>query len=558
MVSSTAKVMVCDDEPNMSLIVKRMLEREGMEVLESSDGDECLGKLKEAKPDLLLLDLMMPKMSGWDVLERIRGDEELRKMPIAILSVLPFAPAMLEERDLNGVADYIVKPFTYQQLSSTVNNILESMNELANLRELLADVDESALEEYRIAITNRMLHTRFVQYLRDVLENRDRYRLPEDMASYQRVIESEDRFLKRCDEEILRLRSGLFREYYKKALASANVGISIKTKPGDKSFHSLYFDIPIENSAIGRNCYNPDYEGNVPCDLCPSAQSLEDGKMHAKDIEAKDGSIMNVVAVPIKNPDGSYSALEVITDVTERRKREDRLERRNAKLEGSLELKELFIDIMRHDILNPLGVINGMLEYMELEKTPENLEESIGVIRNSCKKIAELVESARTYSKLETVTLEQFPQKDLSKVIEDSIGGVKEEAREKGIKIKFDPPGPFPANVNHLINGVFTNLLSNAIKYSPGKSLIEVEVKDSLTSWKIGIKDQGCGIPDEYKKTVFERFKRGERGGVKGTGLGLAIASKITEMHGGTIWVEDNPGGKGSIFYVKIPKKAQL
>jgi signal transduction histidine kinase len=61
-------------------------------------------------------------------------------------------------------------------------------------------------------------------------------------------------------------------------------------------------------------------------------------------------------------------------------------------------------------------------------------------------------------------------------------------------------------------------------------------------------------VDDEYKKEIFTRFTRREKGGVKGSGLGLTIANKIMKLHNGKIWVEDNPGG-GSVFKVKLPGK---
>ncbi len=67
------------------------------------------------------------------------------------------------------------------------------------------------------------------------------------------------------------------------------------------------------------------------------------------------------------------------------------------------------------------------------------------------------------------------------------------------------------------------------------------------------VKDNGEGVEDEYKESIFNRFTRVKREGVKGTGLGLAIAKRIVGIHKGSIWVEDNPEG-GSIFYFEIPK----
>ncbi len=61
------------------------------------------------------------------------------------------------------------------------------------------------------------------------------------------------------------------------------------------------------------------------------------------------------------------------------------------------------------------------------------------------------------------------------------------------------------------------------------------------------------GIADEHKEKIFRRFQRIKKEGIKGTGLGLAIAKKVTDLHGGKIWMEGNPEG-GSIFNVTVPK----
>ena len=89
--------------------------------------------------------------------------------------------------------------------------------------------------------------------------------------------------------------------------------------------------------------------------------------------------------------------------------------------------------------------------------------------------------------------------------------------------------------------------------YSPEGSTIRIKVSEFGDRVVVSIADEGIGIPDKYKRRIFERFERGCKEGIKGTGLGLAIAKRIVEIHNGRIWVEDN-NPKGSIFYVELPK----
>jgi two-component system response regulator VicR len=84
-IQMSKKIMVVDDEPDTVDLVKLVLEIEGFEVMTAYSGKECLGKLKEEKPDGVLLDIMMPGMDGWEVFKKIR--ERYKDLPVAMLTV---------------------------------------------------------------------------------------------------------------------------------------------------------------------------------------------------------------------------------------------------------------------------------------------------------------------------------------------------------------------------------------------------------------------------------------------------------------------------------------
>ena len=111
-----------------------------------------------------------------------------------------------------------------------------------------------------------------------------------------------------------------------------------------------------------------------------------------------------------------------------------------------------------------------------------------------------------------------------------------------------------PIIVNPVIEEVFANLLSNAIKYSPIEGKIIIDIIDEGEDWKVKVTDFGEGISDDDKPKLFERFKRVEKGAIKGTGLGLAIVKRLISLHGGTVGIEDNPAGQGSVFWVTMKK----
>jgi PAS domain S-box-containing protein len=232
---------------------------------------------------------------------------------------------------------------------------------------------------------------------------------------------------------------------------------------------------------------------------------------------------------------------------------EIKVRERTAELQQSNKLKDLFIDIMGHDLLKPADIARLSTELiMDLEDDPEK-KKILQNILNSNERIIDLIENASVLAKLESGEKLELKEGDLGEVLRSVIKEVKDSAEEKNIKIKLSVEGDFLANINPLIYDVFSNLIGNAVKYGPEEGRVEAKIISEGNHWKISITDNGEGIPDEHKKAIFDRFKRLEKGGVKGTGLGLAIVKRVVIAHQGRAWVEDNPGG-GSIFSVEIPK----
>ena len=86
---------------------------------------------------------------------------------------------------------------------------------------------------------------------------------------------------------------------------------------------------------------------------------------------------------------------------------------------------------------------------------------------------------------------------------------------------------------------------------------MKVKVASVERGIDVSVSDEGEGVPEEFKRSIFERFERGGDSGVKGSGLGLAIARRIVDLHDGTIWVEDGPV-RGSVFHVFLPDEEYL
>ncbi|MBL0153814.1 MAG: ATP-binding protein [Chitinophagaceae bacterium] len=107
----------------------------------------------------------------------------------------------------------------------------------------------------------------------------------------------------------------------------------------------------------------------------------------------------------------------------------------------------------------------------------------------------------------------------------------------------------------HLLSVIF-NLLDNALKYSKGEPKISMRIKGDNDTVEMSIRDNGIGIPAEYREKIFDKFFRvphGDTHNAKGYGLGLSYAAQVIRKHGGTIRIE--PGEEsGTCFIFTLPK----
>lgn len=117
------KILVVDDEPDIRMLVRMVLERAGHAVIEAANGNEALTALETSHPDLMLLDMRMPGLDGWAVLERMRAENWFARIPVVVLSAHVDAAASRKALQ-EGCSGYIGKPFRPQELVETVEKVL--------------------------------------------------------------------------------------------------------------------------------------------------------------------------------------------------------------------------------------------------------------------------------------------------------------------------------------------------------------------------------------------------------------------------------------------------
>lgn len=117
------KVLIAEDEPDLLQIVSVRIELGGYDVLKAEDGEEALQKIKDEKPDLVLLDMMLPKIDGFEICRMVKFDEATKAIPIIVLS------ALSEQKDREkaiecGADAYFIKPFDLALLVTKIKSYL--------------------------------------------------------------------------------------------------------------------------------------------------------------------------------------------------------------------------------------------------------------------------------------------------------------------------------------------------------------------------------------------------------------------------------------------------
>ena len=116
------KILVADDEPDIVEALKIRFEIDGYEVIEAYNGEECLEKAKKELPDLIIMDVTMPQMDGYEAVKEIKRDEAIKNIPIFMLTG---KDQMEDIFRMEGVQEYIVKPYDYGALLGLVQKLFE-------------------------------------------------------------------------------------------------------------------------------------------------------------------------------------------------------------------------------------------------------------------------------------------------------------------------------------------------------------------------------------------------------------------------------------------------
>lgn len=268
----------------------------------------------------------------------------------------------------------------------------------------------------------------------------------------------------------------------------------------------------------------------------------------------------------------SYTVMIDITDITEQRELQRKLELQSKQLKEALDSAEKanqaksdFLARMSHDIRTPMNAIIGMTAIAKAHiNEQERVLDCMEKIDGSSKLLLSLINEVLDMSKIESGRLilseDDF---NIGELLQDLVIMMQPEIKNKqqtlDIHVK-DLKHEFVTGDTQRIKQVLMNILSNAVKYTPEKGQITIDInekepKDGTGNYEFVFKDSGRGMKPDFLDKIFLPFERADDNeirNIQGTGLGMAISHKIIKMMGGDIKVESKYG-KGSCFTINMP-----
>lgn len=229
------------------------------------------------------------------------------------------------------------------------------------------------------------------------------------------------------------------------------------------------------------------------------------------------------------------------------------------KAEESDRLKTAFLANMSHEIRTPMNGIIGFSEmYLDKSVSFEEREQFAKIVIDSSQQLLRIVNDILDLSKIETnQILIKKETRDIFEIIHTTEKIFERKCKLKEIEFLTKYPNKLKCLVHtdHVrLSQIINNLLDNAIKFTH-KGFIEFGFSETAGGVIFHVKDSGIGIPKEYQKIIFDRFRQIETSQSKkygGTGLGLSICKHLTYKLGGQLWINSEEN-KGADFFLSIP-----
>ena len=223
------------------------------------------------------------------------------------------------------------------------------------------------------------------------------------------------------------------------------------------------------------------------------------------------------------------------------------------RLNAAFAAQRQFTGNAAHELRTPLALMQAQLELFSAEHPdvrPETAE-FLALLREQTERLTRMTKTLLEMSNLRQVARNE--QIQLAPMIEEIFTDLAPLAEKRGVTLTAEGDGVMTGS-DALIYRLVFNLAENAIKYNHSGGSVRVSVTQEPKKLLLRVSDTGCGIPEAYRRSIFQPFFRVDKSRSReygGAGLGLSLVWEIANLHGGSVWVEES-SEKGTVIAVEL------
>ena len=232
----------------------------------------------------------------------------------------------------------------------------------------------------------------------------------------------------------------------------------------------------------------------------------------------------------------------------------DSFNRMATELQRTEMLRSDFINNFSHEFKTPIVSIAGFAKLLKHEQLTPQQTEYVKIIEEESLRLSRMATNVLNLTKVENQTiLTDVSTFNLSEQLRDSVLLLAEKWEQKGLEFVVDfAEYNIEAN-EELLKQVWINLLDNAVKFSPEGGAVELNIEEGAKTLRVSVTNSGGEIAPEHQKRIFQKFYQADESHAsEGNGIGLAIVKRVTDLHGGEVFVQCGSGK--TTFTVELPK----